>query len=135
MLKSGIYDFIICHGGTGMCFVLGFGRKRPDLKQYRISGLTTANSNEPIEEEEHVVDPNNISTSDAETEDGAEPEKDTEKNDPPEVREEEAPDKHKKYTREDFLARRHGKEREPWVQKSMPFLGKSLKTKEEEHYN
>ena len=23
-----------------MCFVLGFGRKRPDLKQYRISGLT-----------------------------------------------------------------------------------------------
>src|SRR4051812_18427593 len=40
MLKSGIYDFVICRGGTGMCFVLGFGRKRPDLKQYRISGLT-----------------------------------------------------------------------------------------------
>src|SRR3954463_16228285 len=50
-------------------------------------------SNDPIEEEDHVVDPNNISTSDAETEDGAEPEKDAEKNDPPEVREEEAPDK------------------------------------------
>src|ERR1043165_5012887 len=33
MLKSGIYDFVICRGGTGMCFVLGFGRKRPDLKQ------------------------------------------------------------------------------------------------------
>ena len=41
MLKSGIYDFVICRGGTDMCFVLGFGRKRPDLKQYRISGLTT----------------------------------------------------------------------------------------------
>src|SRR3954469_11633417 len=40
MLKSGIYDFIIYCGGTDMCFVLGFGRKRPDLKQYRISGLT-----------------------------------------------------------------------------------------------
>ena len=47
----------------------------------------------------------------AETVDSAEPEKDTEKNDPPEVRKEEAPDKCKKYTREDFLARRHGKER------------------------
>src|SRR3954468_18915873 len=31
------------------------------------------NSNDPIEEEENVVDPNSISTSDAETEDGAEP--------------------------------------------------------------
>ena len=71
------------------------------------------NSNDPIEEEEQAVDPNSISTSDAETEDDAEPEKDAEKNDPPEVREEEAPDKCKKYTREDFIARRHGKEREP----------------------
>src|ERR1041385_186893 len=41
----------------------------------------------------------------------------------------------KKYTREDFLARRHGKEREPWVQKPMPFPSKSVKSKEEEHYN
>src|SRR4051794_5625766 len=40
MLKSGIYDFVICRGGTDMSFVLGFGRQRPDLKQYRISGLT-----------------------------------------------------------------------------------------------
>ena len=73
------------------------------------------NSNDPIVEEEPAVDPNNISNSDAETEDGAKPEKYAEKNDPPEVWEEEAPDKHKKYTREDFLAKRHGKEREPWV--------------------
>src|SRR3954468_7347435 len=41
----------------------------------------------------------------------------------------------KRYTIEDFIARKHGKEREPWVQKPMPFSGKSLKTKEEEHYN
>src|SRR4051812_29027407 len=93
------------------------------------------NSNDPIEEKEHDVDPNYISTSEAETEDGAEREKEAEKIDPPEVREEEAPDKRKKYTREDFLARRHGKEREPWVQKPMPFPNKSVKTKEEEHYN
>src|SRR4051812_47171675 len=39
--KSGAYDFVICRGGTDMCFVIGFGRKRPDLKQYRISGLTS----------------------------------------------------------------------------------------------
>src|SRR3954467_9804701 len=39
MLKCGIYDFVICCGGTDMCFVLGFGRKRPVLKQYCISGL------------------------------------------------------------------------------------------------
>src|SRR3954469_18946440 len=44
MLKSGIYGFVICRGGTDMCFVLGFGRKRPDLKQYRISGLTRAST-------------------------------------------------------------------------------------------
>src|SRR4051812_19294549 len=39
--KSGAYGFVICRGGTDMFFVLGFGRKRPDLKQYRISGLTS----------------------------------------------------------------------------------------------
>src|SRR3954470_14831425 len=38
--KSGAYGFAICRGGFDMCFVLGFGRKRPELKQYRISGLT-----------------------------------------------------------------------------------------------
>src|SRR3954469_10384206 len=38
--KSGAYGFVICRGGFDMCFVLGFGRKRPDPKQYRISGLT-----------------------------------------------------------------------------------------------
>src|ERR1041385_3461402 len=40
-------------------------------------------------EADNSNDPNSISTSDAETEDGVEPEKDDEKNDPPEVREEE----------------------------------------------
>ena len=41
MLKYETYDFVICRGGSDMCFVLGSGWKRLDLKQYRISGLTT----------------------------------------------------------------------------------------------
>src|SRR4051812_32894370 len=34
-----------------------------------------------------------------------------------------------------IMKRKHGKEKEPWVHKSMPFPRKYLKTKEEEHYN
>ncbi|MCY5088424.1 hypothetical protein OV015_25780, partial [Salmonella enterica subsp. enterica serovar 1,4,[5],12:i:-] len=51
---------------------------------------------------------------------------------------EDEPEKHaknKKYTKEDFIAKKHGNEREPWVQKQMPFPAKKLKSKEEEHYN
>src|ERR1041385_2919263 len=66
------------------------------------------NSNDPIIDEEPIVDPNSISTSDAETEGGDKPDKDNEKDDPPEVREEEAPNERKRYTREDFIARKHG---------------------------
>ena len=40
MLKSGIYDFVICRGGTDMCFVPGCGWTHLDLEQYRISGHT-----------------------------------------------------------------------------------------------
>src|ERR1041385_5589700 len=39
--KSGAYDFVICRGGTDMCFVPGSGWKHLDLEQYRISGLTS----------------------------------------------------------------------------------------------
>ena len=83
----------------------------PQRRRRRKKHKEADNSNDPIEEEEEeqAIDPNSISTSDAETIDGAEPEKDTEKNDPPEVREEEAPDKRKKYTREEFLARNMGR--------------------------
>src|SRR3954470_15527362 len=38
--KSGAYGFVICRGGTDMCFVPGSRWKRLDLEQYRISGLT-----------------------------------------------------------------------------------------------
>src|SRR3954470_22308177 len=81
----------------------------PKKKKKKKKHKEADNSNDPITSQEPDVDPNSISTSDAETEDGAEPEKESENNDPPEVREEEAPDKRKKYTREDFLARRQGR--------------------------
>ena len=48
-------------------------------------------SNDPIVNEELVVDPNSISTSDADTKDNVEHEKDNDKNDQPEEQEEEAP--------------------------------------------
>src|SRR4051812_21137411 len=41
--KSGAYGFVICRGGTDMCFVPGSGWKHLDLEQYRISGLTYSN--------------------------------------------------------------------------------------------
>jgi hypothetical protein len=40
-----------------------------------------------------------------------------------------------KYTKEDFIANKHGSERELWVQKPMPFPNKKHKSKEQEHYN
>ncbi|KAK1694299.1 hypothetical protein QYE76_010996 [Lolium multiflorum] len=92
-----------------------------------------------VESSEPVNDPNSISISDAETESGNEHDKDNDKDDTPDKEEvEEEPEKHaknKKYTKEDFIAEKHGNEREPWVQKQMPFPAKKLKSKEEEHYN
>ncbi|KAK1667239.1 hypothetical protein QYE76_055398 [Lolium multiflorum] len=92
-----------------------------------------------VESSEPVSDPNSISISDAETESGNEHEEDNDKNDTPDKEEiEKEPEKHaknKKYTKEDFITEKHGNEREPWVQKQMPFPAKKLKSKEEEHYN
>src|ERR1041385_5358112 len=39
--KSEAYGYVICRGGTDMCFVPGSRWKHRDLEQYRISGLTT----------------------------------------------------------------------------------------------
>ena len=36
------------------------------------------------------------------------------------------------YDKRDFVARKHGKEREPWVQKPMPFPPKPSKSKDDE---
>ncbi|KAK1643895.1 hypothetical protein QYE76_061700 [Lolium multiflorum] len=92
-----------------------------------------------VESSEPVNDPNSISISDAETESGNEHDEDNDKNDAPDKEEiEKEPEKHaknKKFTKEDFITKKHGNEREPWVQKQMPFPAKKLKSKEEEHYN
>ncbi|KAK1626873.1 hypothetical protein QYE76_001188 [Lolium multiflorum] len=67
-----------------------------------------------VESSEPVNDPNSISISDAETESGNEHDndKDNDKNDIPDKEEvEEEPEKHaknKKYTKEDFIAEKHG---------------------------
>ncbi|KAI4980487.1 hypothetical protein ZWY2020_020972 [Hordeum vulgare] len=38
----------------------------------------------------------------------------------------------KRYDKNDFTARKHGKEREPWVQRPMPFPPKTSKKKDDE---
>ena len=42
--------------------------------------------------------------------------------------------KNKRYDKGDFVARKHGKEREPWVQKPMPFPPKSTKNNDDEEF-
>src|SRR3954462_6868666 len=39
--KSRAYGYVICRGGTDMCFVPGSGWKHLDLEQNHIAGLTT----------------------------------------------------------------------------------------------
>jgi hypothetical protein len=67
-------------------------------------------------------DPNSVSISDAETKSGNASDKE-------EVEEElEKLAKNAKYTKEDFIANKHGNERERWVQQPMPFPGKKHKS-------
>jgi hypothetical protein len=73
-------------------------------------------------------DPNSVSISDAETESVNASDKEEVEEEPEKLA------KNAKYTKEDFIANKHGSEREPWVQKPMPFPGKKHKSKEEEHY-
>ncbi|KAI5012442.1 hypothetical protein ZWY2020_024576 [Hordeum vulgare] len=42
--------------------------------------------------------------------------------------------KNKRYDKNDFIARKHGKQREPWVQKPMPFPPKPSKKKDDEDF-
>ena len=86
-----------------------------------------------VESSENARDPNSVSISDAETESGNDKDDASDKE---EIEEEpEKYTKNTKYTKEDFIAKKHGNEREPWVQKPMPFPHKKLKSKEQEHYN
>jgi hypothetical protein len=81
------------------------------------------------ESSETGKNPKSVSISDAETKSGNASDKQEVGEEPEKLA------KNAKYTKEDFIANKHGSEREPWVQKPMPFPGKKHKSKEEEHYN
>jgi hypothetical protein len=94
--------------------------------------------------------PNDISISDAETQSGDEHEPSNSDNDDVHVDAQPSNDndveiepaidldnpqpKNKRYDKGDFIARKHGKEREPWVQKPMPFPPKASNNKDEEEF-
>ena len=93
---------------------------------------------------------NDISISDAETQSGNEPEtsdnvnnnvhNDAQPSNDNDIEIEPAVDldnpqsKNQRYDKKDFVARNHGKEREPWVQKPMPFPPKPSKKKDDEDF-
>ena len=96
---------------------------------------TLQTSSEPIAEPPE--NPNDISMSDAETQSGnehepsenvnddvhddAQPSNDNDVEVEPAVDLDNPQSKNQHYDKRDFVARKHGKEREPWVQKPMPF--------------
>ena len=103
---------------------------------------------------EPVIDthenPNDISISDAETQSGdehepsdnvndnvhvdAQPSKNNDVEIEPAVDLDNPQSKNQRYDKRDFVARKHGKEREPWVQKPMPFPPKPSKSKDDEDF-
>ena len=117
----------------------------PYKKKKKKNDRTLHASSEPIAEP--LENPNDISISDAETQSGDEHEPSDNVNNNVHVdaqpNNEKEPDndveieppvhldnpqsKNKRYDKRDFVARKHGKEREPWVQKPMPFPPKSTK--------
>ena len=130
----------------------------PKKKKKKSKNKTVHASSEPVIEKP-AENPNNVSISDAETQDGEEhepsdndnanddnnidndaPPNDNNESDKeveiePEVDLDDPPPKNKRYDKRDFVARKHGREREPWVQKPMPFPSKTLKSKDEEAFN
>ena len=110
-------------------------------RQKKKNDRTLHTSSEP--ETQKTPDNNDVSIFDAETQSGSEHQPSDKENDNDDVHDdaqpsndrepdndveiEPAPDldnpqpKNKRYDKKDFVARKHGKEREPWVQKPMPF--------------
>ena len=105
-------------------------------------------SSEPITETPE--NPNDISISDTETQSGNEPETSNNVNDnvhddaqpsndndveiEPAVDLDNPQSKNQCYDKRDFVARKHSKEREPWVQKPMPFPPKPSKKKDDDDF-
>ena len=125
-------------------------------KKKKNRNKTVHASSEPVIEKP-IENPNNVSISDAETQSGNkhQPIKDDVNDDrivddappndnnetdkevevEPEVELDDPPPKNKRYDKRDYVARKHGKEREPCVQKPMPFPSKASKSKDEDAFN
>ena len=118
----------------------------PSKRKKKKDDRTLHASNEPNEETHE--NPNDISISDVETQSGDEHEHDNNANNnihddaqpsndndieiEPAVDLDNPQSKNQRYDMKDFVARKHGKEKEPWVQKPMPFLAKLSEKKDDE---
>jgi hypothetical protein len=94
--------------------------KRIELDSQRATDNGTLSRNKKkrktvAESSETGKDPNSVSIFDAETESGNASDKEEVEEEPEKLA------KNAKYTKEDFVANKHGSEREPWVQKTNAF--------------
>ena len=120
----------------------------PSKKKKKKNDRTLHASSEPVVDTPE--NPNDISISDAETQSGnehepsdnvnddvhvdAQPSNDNDVEIEPAVDLDNPQSKNQRYDKRDFVARKHGKEREPWVQKPMPFPPKPSKKKDDEDF-
>jgi hypothetical protein len=126
----------------------------PSLSKNKKKNDRTLHTSSEPEIEKPPEDNNDVSISDAETQSGNEHSSSDNENDNDDVHEDAQPDndkepdndveiepaidldnpqpKNKRFDKRDFVARKYGKEREPWVQKPMPFPPKPSKKKDEE---
>ena len=101
-------------------------------------------SSEPVDDTPE--NPNDISISDAETQsdnehetsenvnDDAQPSNENDVEIEPAVDLDNPQSKNQRYDKRDFVARKHGKEKEPWVQKPLLFPPKPSKKKDDEDF-
>ena len=120
----------------------------PSKRKKKKNDRTLHASSEPVVDTPE--NPNDISISDAETQSGnehepsdnvnddvhvdAQPSNDNDVEIEPAVDLDNPQSKNQRYDKRDFVARKHGKEREPWVQKPMPFPPKPSKKKDDEDF-
>ena len=120
----------------------------PSKKIKKKNDRTLHASSEPVVDTPE--NPNDISISDIETQFGnehepsdninddvhvdAQPSNDNDVEIEPAVDLDNPPSKNQRYDKRDFVSRMHGKEREPWVQKPMPFPPKPSKKKDDEDF-
>ena len=120
----------------------------PSQRYKKKNDRTLHTSSEPSAEPPE--NPNDISISDAETQSGnerepgenvnddvhddAQPSNDNDVEIEPAIDLDNPQSKNQRYDKRDFVARKHGKEREPWVQKPLPFPPKPSKKKDDKDF-